>query len=561
MNRPAFPLRPRKGGYPHRRGAGAAVAAMFLAAVLVIGAIVLTAYLSMTPQTRAAFPFAAIQAGSVALVFVMAMVMAIAIPASLAICVRSPLAGAAIIMVAHLLDMISVGAVSVHFGINVGPFDAAFAIVAAAGLLRLPQANLRDIMVKCWLGLTAVWFLLFVVGLAKFKSAAGVEYRPYFYLSFGCLYFLTFNLYKAQIRRILAVMLMGAMVTICIAVYRWSADAFMPGVHAWQEDPGRAGFRVINAQQTFLLVGTFLVSFSAWLTRRVSRVWAAGVPLLFIAIVVLQHRTNWIVMIAMAATLMVTQRRKRSLGLISVFGSVGTGALVLVLLVAGGSGRLGHALEHSVNEPFSSKSTLAWRVDSWTEVAKKWVHGGPVVWPLGYPFGAGWERYIDATASTWEVSPHGQYVTVLARGGLLGLSFFIMAHLLAIRRVARIAKTRSTDVIPKGQSSRQPKAAKQQIAAGGEDEVWPGGGVLAALLVGQMVFYISYSVVPVAIVFVGLALSAASRVNTATLSPAGERIAGVAGGDSKALRRGYRATAAKRTRSATGIAISKNIHS
>lgn len=421
--------------------------------------------------------------------FVAAAAFGLLIPLLVAGSRQSPAFGAGVVGAMHLLDTWFVGAFALPLGLAVTPFDFAFVVLALALLLRADHLPTTDRVLRLWLGACLVWLLVFALGAVLHKTKAGVEYRQYFYLSVGVLYLMSFRLDAARSRRVLGVLATFALGTLAIALYRWSMELFAPGVHYWQEAPGQLNWRVINAQQTFVFVALLLVGLSALMAPERERpgYWLGLLPLFLAAVVALQHRTDWMVLVAAALVLLAAQRG-RSGGRASAALLLLAGAGAVVAAGALGGGALGESLQQSVAEPFARKSTLAWRLDSWREVARAWWAGGPAVWPFGFPFGHGWRRFIESSGQAglnWEVSPHSFYVTTLARGGIAGLALVLGTVMVALRRHL---------------------GALRAGTAG-----WPGPALMVALIAAQLVFFVSYSIVPLAVLLFGLALATAAR--------------------------------------------------
>lgn len=401
---------------------------------------------------------------------------------------RSPAFGAGVVAAMHVLDTWFLSSFALPLGLALTPFDFAFLVLAVALLARLGQLPTHDRLVRLWLFTGLVWLALFALGAVLHKTRAGVEYRQYFYLTVGVSYLLSFRMTPAAAQRVFATIALFALGTLAIAVYRWCMELFAPGIHDWQESPGQLNWRVINAQQTFVFVALLLVGLSAILSRRrdVPGYWWLLVPLLFVAVAVLQHRTDWMVLVAAALVLVAAQRSGsggRAAGALAMLA----GAVVIVVAGSMAGGGFGESLQNSVAEPFKQKSTLNWRLDSWREVIRAWFAGGPAVWPLGFPFGHGWRRFIESSGQAgllWEVSPHSFYVTTLARGGIAGLLLVLAVMATTVRR--HLAATNA----PAGAA-------------------WPDAALMVALVAAQMVFFVSYSIVPLATLLLGVAVSAA----------------------------------------------------
>lgn len=404
---------------------------------------------------------------------------------------RSVVFGAGVVGALHLIDTWFIGSLALPLGIAVTPFDFAFGVLALALLGRLGQVAWQDRLVRLWVATCLVWLGLFALGAVLHKTKAGVEFRQYFYLSVGVAYVMSFRITPELARRLLANLALFAMGTLAIALYRWGIEIFDRGIHPWQESPGQLNWRVINAQQTFVLVILLLASLSAIMarTRAASGAWWLLAPVLLCAVALLQHRTDWLVLLAAVVVLLAAQRTGRG-GRAALLGTALAAVVVLGAVGATLGGGIGESLQSSVAEPFSRKSTLNWRLDSWREVARGWWNGGPAVWPFGFAFGHGWRRFIESSGQSglfWEVSPHSLYVTTLARGGLVGLGLLLAAIGVAVVRHL---------------SSSRP-----------HEEDWPDRGLMVTLITAQCVFFISYSIVPMSTLLFGLALAYAVERN------------------------------------------------
>lgn len=419
--------------------------------------------------------------------FLTAMLLGLAIPLLIVGSRNSPAFGVGVLGALHLLDAWFVGMLALPVGLAVTPFDFAFLVLVIATVARASELPLADRLTRLWLLSCLVWFALFVFGAMLHKTKAGVEYRPFFYLSVGVTYMLTFRMTTALARSVLAAVALVAVCSLLIAAYRWGMELFAPGAHPWQEAHGQINWRVLNAQQTFVFVALMLVGLSAMMSRQrgVPAYWGVLAPVLFIAIALLQHRTNWLALMGAGAALVLVQR-SQSAGRAALSVGLLAGVVVALAVAATSGGGLGGSLQNAVVEPFQQKSTLNWRLDSWREVIRAWAGGGPTVWPFGFAFGHGWRRFIASSGQSglfWEVSPHSFYVTTLARGGAVGLLLVLGAMVLTVRR--------------------------HLAALGQSGQDWPDAGLLVALVAAQMIFFVSYPVVPMATILLGVAMSAA----------------------------------------------------
>ena len=343
--------------------------------------------------------------------------------------------------------------------------DLLFLLIGVAGLLRIFSVRLQRHH-YAWLIFGAVLFLSFVLGVLQYGTQAGVEFRTFFYFWAGIWYLMTFHLTTVQLDKILRVYMVAAMVMVALALFRWLAMALgLDIVRYWNE--GGASLRVFNASQTYFLAQAFLVGLYAYLNKTGPIWWRATLPILFVCIVMLQHRTVWAVTLASVAIIFLLSGKVRSKA-ISTFVLAGVlGTAVLIPFVAGGQlDTVQRSLAHSVEEVGQKNSTMAWRVESWKTLIEQWAYGGPVVNMIGKPFGAGFSRYIELAQSELTQNPHNHYVYTLLRVGLVGLVAMLAVYYMTLRSMWKNRRQPSMHVL-------DPK-------------------LLIALVVGQIMFFISY---------------------------------------------------------------------
>lgn len=343
--------------------------------------------------------------------------------------------------------------------------DLLFLLIGVAGSLRIFNIRLRRHH-YVWLIFGAVLFLSFGLGVLQYGTQAGVEFRTFFYFWAGIWYLMTFQLTAEQLDRILRVYMVAASVMVVLALFRWVAMALgLDIVRYWNE--GGSSLRVFNAAQTFFLAQAFLIGLYAYLNKTGPTWWRAFLPILFVCIVMLQHRTVWVVTLASVAIIFLLAGKARSKA-ISTFVLAGVlGTAVLLPFVAGGQlDTVQQSLSHSVEEVGQKDSTLAWRVESWKTLIEQWAYGGPLVNMIGKPFGAGFSRHITLSQIELTQNPHNHYVYALLRVGLVGLLAMLAVYYMALRSMWENRNQPPTHLL-------DPK-------------------VSIVLVIGQLMFFISY---------------------------------------------------------------------
>jgi hypothetical protein len=376
-----------------------------------------------------------------------------------------PTAGVSSVIWVYVIETLIMIQPRLPLGVQLFLPDLLFLLIGAAGLLRLFSVRLQR-QHYAWLIFGAVLMLSFALGVLQHGTVAGVEFRTFFYFWAGIWYLMTCQLTAEQLDKIVRVYMAAASVMVALALFRWTAMALgLDIVRFWNE--GGGSLRVFNAAQTFFMAQAFLIGLYAYLNKTGPVWWRTLLPALFVCIVMLQHRTVWAVTLASVAIIFLLSGRVRSKAL-STFVLAGMlGAAVLLPFVSSGKlETVQQSLAHSVEEVGQQKSTLMWRVQSWQTLIEQWAYGGPVVNMIGKPFGSGFSRHIELAQEELTQNPHNHYVYALLRVGLVGLLAMLAVYWMAFRSMW---KNRS-----------QPPMH------------WLDPKLLIVLVVGQLLYFISY---------------------------------------------------------------------
>lgn len=348
-----------------------------------------------------------------------------------------------LVSVLYVFEALVVAPTPLHLGINLFPADMVFAAVLMVASLRLVRfAPALGAIGWCWLVFGLLSVALFVVGVVKHGTPAGVEFRQVFYFWVVGLYLLSFDEAQrsATVAAALGALQLLSYVLVVVALLRWADQAAgLTGVR-WGLVVGANMWRVLDSDATLILALAWLWLFVRWTRGLLSLQGIAVLQGLMFVILLLQHRTVWLCTMAAVALLAVIDRDARR-------ALLGRGLLTMMLLLAGGAllaafGKLDEpldALGQSVGEATSGRgSTLSWRVQSWQELITQWRAGGPTSWLFGREYGVGWWRYLVDLQNTTNHSPHSFYVRILLRGGMLGLcavgAVYIGVFVAALRR-------------------------------------------------------------------------------------------------------------------------------
>lgn len=348
---------------------------------------------------------------------------------------RNPVAGLVVVLVSVCAEALFPG-IGLPVGVKLIVPDLASMILVPPLLFRLPSLWRDGTAHRLWVVFGGTMFGSMLFGAMLYGTRAGIEVRPHLHYWIVATYFMIFRWSDEQALRLLKVFIGGAVVMMLIALYRWTGLAFGFGdVDDWAE--GGTTLRVFN-YNTAIAIGLGLVL--AMFGRGVGAGAGVGLWVLPLAatVIVLQHRTSWAaVTLAWAAGALLSGRLR---GLHSRRPRWGLASLVAaaVILVAVGQGsRLGEALDHSVEEVGSERSTLAYRQEGWQELMRGWMNGGPRVWLVGSPYGAGFNRWMEMANREVDFNPHSNYVYLILRVGILGSAAILGSMVLALQALAR----------------------------------------------------------------------------------------------------------------------------
>lgn len=378
---------------------------------------------------------------------------------------NSPVVAAWVGALLYLLSQLGANS-ALRIGLNLSLVDFYVALLGLVAGVRVLGRQLprRDWVARLWLVMGAVWGLLFVVGAAKFKKTAGVEFRSTFYILATVVYLLTFRLQARQTAGIFRALYVSALALVCLAIYRWVSVGL--GQYGFWYDY-HTPLRVLDSSGTFVIAVSLLPGAAMWLglnERRTGPMFLA--PALLLVVIALGHRTVWVATLAGLGAIWWLAGRHRRGSRAGVLVPIGIGAaVVMAFLVLAPKSIVTHELERSVTEAQQKNSTLAWRVDSWTSLVRDWARSGPLVWPAGKPFGTDMRRYIESQRIEVTVSAHSHYVSLLVRGGLIALFAYVAAQVITVRRLL----TRQVEVPP-----------------------WLGAELLAVFMLVNMVYALAY---------------------------------------------------------------------
>ncbi|MFC4471056.1 O-antigen ligase family protein [Streptomyces xiangluensis] len=373
-------------------------------------------------------------------------------------------------------------------GASIYPSDllAACAMLVAGGrLLRRgvsPRAELLLVLaLMCLIG----WSIQRGIGASGLPAAAN-DARVYFWHVFSStLYVTTAPLKAGWARTVVRLWLASAAVYAVLSLVGWMdtglrsvVDVATVGGTTYDPRPVPARAALVLAQSAVLLLcsvsmGSAVPPKDGGPDRHRRRRGVRGKPLLallcLVLVVLLQHRTVWVIAAVMAVMWWALRPARAGQRLAAAAAAVLSLCMVALTFAAGTFGSVGSVLANSFEETQDTNSTFSWRVLGWQELMD--APRTMTQWLIGSPFGSGYDRWVGGVVIS--VSPHDYYLHVLLRLGLAGLLVLLALYVLVWWRLSRVGT---------------------------------GKLALRLLLVSQLVLFVSYAPFPEQGVLLGLCL-------------------------------------------------------
>ena len=296
----------------------------------------------------------------------------------------------------------------------------------------------HDVLLLLLLLWSGILGLNYILGLRAFGlQAATNEFRGYFYIICIALYVASLDIERVWMK-LEKLVLFAAFCLSIVAIF-----GFWEGGFSRENRPIGSSLALLILQA--LLIAIFMHQ------REQLRLWL--IPLvvaLLPLVIVLQHRSVWIVaIIALALVLWLLPSLRTALIQWGVIGTVVCGGLCALVFGA----TLLESLADSYNDAASSAlnpsgadgsgTTFSWRVQGWTTLLTGEQMDSARERLIGNPFGTGYDRIMltsDGMKQVRSESPHNFYVQTLLRGGALGLLAFVGLHGLLLRGLLQRAK-------------------------------------------------------------------------------------------------------------------------
>jgi hypothetical protein len=320
-------------------------------------------------------------------------------------------------------------------GLNVGSRDLLFVVLlsaAAARLLRLDRLTTSQRLLVAFLVLVG-WALL--RGVPEHGEAAVNQARKFLLFGAAALYFATVEPRRDILDRIGRFWIAAALALSLIVLMRWAGNlAGLSGPFFAASYEGAGSLRVIPAGQTLVLSQAAFMTLPMLGDRSRGYVRFTA-PVLLALVLLLQHRTTWVITLAGLLYLLYRQRAIASrvlAGLVAAL-AVFTGLAFTVFDTDD------VALTDSLAQNAQQTGTFQWRAEGWVVLVTETGPEGPVEILTGQPFGGSWRRVLS-NGGVVEVSPHSWYVEPYLRVGLVGLGLLLLLYAVALRGTAAASR-------------------------------------------------------------------------------------------------------------------------
>jgi len=341
---------------------------------------------------------------------------------------------------------------------RLGSTDIVATLVLCAAFARLLRTR-RFSVFQRWLIFLVI---LLIFSLARGIIAFGIQtslsdFRLMEFWIAAAVYFATVHPSPLVYDRIAKLWVWMTVPIMAIVVARWLSvfagiDVGVPGERFGAD----ATIRVLNGPYTFFLAQGFILTLPFWRQDRRERPIRIVSVLLLLFVVLLDRRTAWVALLAGIVTLIFHDRRlgrRAVLAVLTTFGVV-IGAYYTVQTAVTSGDPIAQA---------DNTGSVAWRVEGWVVLISQWAKSS-MNWFTGEPFGTGFLRVVEG--SNVVAGPHNFYVEMLLRTGIAGL-----LALFALTAGLLIATWRKS----------MPDAGVF------------GSGVLAALLMMQLVWFVTWT--------------------------------------------------------------------
>jgi hypothetical protein len=358
--------------------------------------------------------------------------------------IRRTEVGALLVLGLVLLLEIGVWDLGLSAGaVRIGPNDVLLVFLLTAAVARLLRAGRLSTPQRLLVVFGILVVVSIVQGAGEFGLPATVnEARKFLVFTSSALYFSTMDVRPDLMHRIGRLWIIVAVGLCLLTLLRWSLDVPLLADGAYE---GGGSLRVIPAAQALFIAQAAIMAFPMIADRSRPLLLRFLAPGLLAFVVLLQHRTVWVITAASVLYLLYRERAMASRILLALVLALAVFATLVFTVFADRDDGVTEQLERSAQ----STGTFEWRVDGWRALITDSGPEGVFEVLSGQPFGGGWARTMENGAIV-DVSPHSFYVEPYLRVGLVGLAAMLLAYAYALRRTAAAGRSSATTDVPGG---------------------------------------------------------------------------------------------------------------
>ncbi len=333
---------------------------------------------------------------------------------------RSAVSGLYAVMAVTVIEAWFLELPAVRLGLQIYLQDVLMVALLLAAVTRFVNGAGALVVPVAWYLFGLLMLLSFALGVMRFGTLAGVDFRNYFYFWAGAFYLASFPLNARQVARLSDAWIYGALALLMVVVYRWIVGlGGVPLPTPWVDyEPivGLRPYRVINSAQAAVLGLAVIMLVYRLVIQRAPRFGMSMLLALGVGVLVLQHRSVWALSFLGIASLMIIPgvRKGRVIQILTLFGLLG--AVVFgPFLAQGVFDKVLDAIASAASRAADFENdTSGHRIATWVYLLGYWSDTGLFTKLIGEPFGGGYAGL--------ERAPHNFYIQTLFRVGVLGLA-------------------------------------------------------------------------------------------------------------------------------------------
>lgn len=290
-------------------------------------------------------------------------------------------------------------------------FSALFISLAIARITFFSKKINKNVILVILLGV--LLFVSWLRGTFLFNLETSTNMmRTYLYFYSALFYMVTVDYSLEVFQKFSFCMVIICSILIAIVVVRWILVKMGALSSPNWTAPNGDMIRVISSAATFLLLQTQVLIYYTHSQRNNKVFTILGSSIIIAAIIFLQHRTVWVVLLVTIFIMIVLQSKVKLI--------VFLGAMFAIVSIALYLSWTYFSTDVLSNTAFDLQ-TANWRILGWQELLDPERFQTPLDYFIGQPFGTSYSRYILNSIYETTVSPHNFYIQTFLNIGGIGL--------------------------------------------------------------------------------------------------------------------------------------------